>query len=422
MFVPSASFHRALRSKLSALGLIGVMTGAVGTWAEEKWGPSTAVFEFRDSGAQASWRSNTVIGDPQVHTARAKETLLDIARRYHLGYLEIIRANPKVDPWLPEAGSAIPIPSQWILPNGPRRGLVLNIPEMRLYYYLGDSRVMTFPLGVGVEGQDTPQGLYRIGEKRSDPVWHVPPSIQKEMEKPVKSVPPGPDNPLGKYWMRLSSTSYGIHGTNNPWAIGRYVTHGCIRLYPEDIEYLYTKTRARTPVRVIYQHAKVGFKRGQPYFQVYRHRGYTDAELMKDLIQQTWNLGIDADLRKLRRLLLNVTDGAMVPIPVKDESNRGQASVHQPAREEQPELVREQPSVRQPVRVRAVKQPVRVGFKQGKPYFQVHRHGSQSDGELMKDLIEETWRLGIDADLRKLRRLLLSVADDAPTPIPLKGE
>jgi len=307
--------------QLVVFGWLSLVTGVVAAWGQEIWEPSAQVFDYQDSGTGAAWRSDTIVGHPKVHTAKAKETLLDIARRHHLGYLEIIRANPGVDPWLPEVGARIPIPSEWILPKGPRKGLVLNIPEMRLYYYLPNSRVMTFPLGVGVEGQDTPAGRYRIGEKRTNPVWHVPPSIQKEMEQPIKRVPPGPDNPLGKYWMRLSRTSYGIHGTNNPWAIGRYVTHGCIRLYPEDIAYLYARVPPRTPVRVIYQHAKVGFRRGRPYFQVYRHRGYSDADLMQDLIEQTWNLGIDVDLRKLRRELLQVTEGAIVRIPLKGELN-----------------------------------------------------------------------------------------------------
>lgn len=289
--------------------------------AQEGWVPSTEVFEYRDGRPPGMRQPETIIGRPRVYTARAKETLLDIARRHHLGYLEITRANPEVDPWLPGPGSEIWIPSEWILPDAPRQGLVLNIPEMRLYYYLPGSRVMTFPLGVGVEGQDTPPGKYLIGEKRTDPVWHVPPSIQKEMENPVKTVPAGPDNPLGKYWMRLSGTSFGIHGTNNPWAIGRYVTHGCIRLYPEDIEYLYGQVRPRTPVRVIYQHAKVGFRNGKPHFQVYRHRGYSDSQLMQDLIERTWELGIDADLRKLRQLLLRVAEGSVVPIPLKGEVN-----------------------------------------------------------------------------------------------------
>ena len=212
---------------LMVCGLAAFAPPSVGS----PWEPGTTVFEYRESSEDGPDRSldSTIIGSPATHVAKFKDTLLDIARLNHLGYQELKRANPGVDPWLPDDGARVTIPAQWILPEAPREGLVLNIPEMRLYYYLPGSRVMTFPLGVSVDGQETPAGLYRIGQKRTNPVWYVPVSIQAEMEHPRKTVPPGPDNPLGKYWMRLSHTTYGIHGTNNPWAIGRRVTP---RLHP----------------------------------------------------------------------------------------------------------------------------------------------------------------------------------------------
>lgn len=297
---------------------------AFAPWAAGyEWTPGSTVFEYREPAEGGEDRSlgSTIIGTPGTHLAKAKDTLLDIARLHHLGYRELRRANPDTDPWLPGAGTRVTIPARWILPAGPRKGLVLNMPEMRLYRYLPDSRVMTFPLGVGVEGQETPTGKYRIGEKRTNPTWYVPVSIQEEMEVPRKIVPPGPDNPLGKYWMRLSSTTYGIHGTNNPWAIGRRVTHGCIRLYPEDIAYLYPQLSQGTPVRVIYQHAKVGVRNGNAYFQIYRDGGMGDGvvgdgELMADIIRQATELELRADLRKVRELLFEVADGAMTPLPL----------------------------------------------------------------------------------------------------------
>ena len=284
-----------------------------------EWKPGDTVFEYREPSGEGAdpQAGSTIIGTPRTHVAQTKDTLLDIARFHHLGYREIVLANPGVDPWLPGTGSRIDIPSRWILPRGPRKGLVLNVAEMRLYYYLPDSRVMTFPLGVGVYGQETPAGEYLIGQKRTNPTWYVPKSIQAEMEHPRKVVPPGPDNPLGKYWMRLSHTTYGIHGTNNPWAIGRRVTHGCIRLYPEDIAYLYPKVPEGTPVRVIYQHAKVGLMEGKAYFQVYRDGRASDTELMADLIRQIIDLKLSADLRKVREMLLDLPDGAMTPLPVR---------------------------------------------------------------------------------------------------------
>ena len=286
----------------------------------DPWEPGTTVFEYRESSEGGPDRSldSTIIGSPATHVAKFKDTLLDIARLNHLGYQELKRVNPGVDTWLPGEGTRVTIPAQWILPEAPREGLVLNIPEMRLYYYLPGSRVMTFPLGVGVDGQETPAGSYRIGQKRTNPVWYVPVSIQAEMEHPRKTVPPGPDNPLGKYWMRLSHTTYGIHGTNNPWAIGRRVTHGCIRLYPEDIAFLYPRVPKDTPVRVTYQHAKVGVRDGKAYFQIYRDGKAGDGELMAALIRQIRELNLDADLRKVRELLLELPDGAMTPLPPRE--------------------------------------------------------------------------------------------------------
>ena len=304
-----------LCAALAVVGLAVLVPPSMGY----EWKPGDTVFEYREPSGDGPGgeHASTIIGAPRTHLAQSRDTLLDIARLHHLGYREAERANPGVDRWLP-GGSLINIPSQWILPRGPRKGLVLNIAEMRLYYYLPDSRVMTFPLGVGVEGQETPAGEYRIGEKRTNPTWYVPKSIQAEMERPRKVVPPGPDNPLGKYWMRLSSTTYGIHGTNNPWAIGRRVTHGCIRLYPEDIAYLFPRVPKGTPVRVIYQHAKVGLMEGKAYFQVYRDGRASDTELMADLIRQILELKLRVDLRELREMLVELPDGAMTPLPLRE--------------------------------------------------------------------------------------------------------
>ena len=310
-----------LCATLMVCGLVAFALPSFGS----PWRPSTTVFEYHESPAAETDRSldSTIIGSPTIHHAKFKDTLLDIARLNHLGYRELKRANPGVDPWLPGDGTPVALPSRWILPHAPREGLVLNIPEMRLYYYLPGSKVMTFPLGVGREGQNTPAGEYRIGQKRTDPVWYVPKSIQEEMEHPRKMVPPGPNNPLGKYWMRLSHTSYGIHGTNNPWAIGRRVTHGCIRLYPEDIAFLYPRVPKDTPVRVIYQHAKVGVDKGKAYFQIYRYGIADDGQLMADLMRQIAGLNLRVDLREVRRLLLGLPDGIMTPLPPRESLTSG---------------------------------------------------------------------------------------------------
>lgn len=288
----------------------------------ELWLPNNEVFSYREpSEAKNPAQANTMIGKSSHHRVEKDETLLDIARRYHLGYQEMVHANPGVDPWVPIVGEEINIPSIWILPRQRSQGVVLNIPEMRLYYYLPDSKVMTFPLGVGMEGWKTPPGKFWIGEKRKNPVWYVPASIQEEMEEPRKLIPPGPDNPLGSYWMRLSATAYGIHGTNNPWAVGRYVTHGCIRLYPEDIAFLYPRVPPKTPVEIIYQRTKIGLKAGKAYFQIYRHPDTEDTVLLSELIQQVRELELVVDLRAMRELLRTARNGALLPVPIKSNDN-----------------------------------------------------------------------------------------------------
>ncbi len=302
-------------TEIAALVVLLLFTALSST---EEWRPSKEVYYYRfpENYVQGGPSITTIIGREQEHTVKKGETLLDLAREYHLGYEELLEANPGVDPWVPAAGLKIKIPSVWILPNTPARGLVLNIPEMRLYYYLSDSSVVTFPLGIGMEGWEIPAGNYSIGEKRVDPAWHVPPSIRREMEVPRSVVPPGPNNPLGRYWMRLSATSYGIHGTNNPWAVGRRVTHGCIRLYPEDIAFLFPRVPAKTPVRIVYQFAKVGTRSGSSYFQVYRFNGKAgDEDLLSQMIRQLHHLKLAVDLRRLRDLLREAPNGTLIQIP-----------------------------------------------------------------------------------------------------------
>lgn len=213
-----------------------------------------------------------VIGGLQVAVARDEDTLSDIARRYNLGYDEIVAANPGVDPWLPGVGTAIVLPTQFVLPPVPRRGLVLNLASMRLFYFPQPepgqpAEVVTHPIGIGREGWETPLGDFHITEKREQPTWTVPASVLKEHAEagdplpPV--VPPGADNPLGAYAMRLSLPSYLIHGTNQPWGVGMRVSHGCVRLYPEDIARLFPAVALDTPVTIINEPYLAGWRDGQ---------------------------------------------------------------------------------------------------------------------------------------------------------------
>ncbi|HET7755918.1 MAG TPA: L,D-transpeptidase family protein [Steroidobacteraceae bacterium] len=219
-----------------------------------------------------------IVGVVQMVTAGKDDTLTDIARRFNVGYDEILRANPKVDPWLPGEGREIVVPTQFILPNAPHQGIVINIAAMRIYYYPpakhGEPQVvLTHPIGIGKVGWSTPQGVTKIVRRQKDPTWRVPVSVRKEHHdngedlEPV--IGPGPDNPLGKYAFYLQWPSYLIHGTNKPAGVGLRSSHGCIRLYPEDIEQLYNMVPVGTEVRVVNQPFVFGWQGGQLYMQPY---------------------------------------------------------------------------------------------------------------------------------------------------------
>ena len=221
-----------------------------------------------------------MFGDVETITAFGEDTLPDLARRYGLGYEEILRANPGVDTWLPGEGTAIVIPGQRILPPGPREGIVVNLPEHRLYYYpkvrKGETPyVITYPVSIGKMDWSTPLGRTRVIDKRKNPTWSPPESVRKEHEErgdPLpKLVKAGPDNPLGAYAMRLDihPGAYLIHGTNNPIAVGMAITHGCIRMYPEDIEALFPLVPVNTPVWLINEPVKVARVDGQVWLEVH---------------------------------------------------------------------------------------------------------------------------------------------------------
>jgi L,D-transpeptidase ErfK/SrfK len=217
-----------------------------------------------------------VIGEVKIVSARYEDTLSDIARAHHVGYEEIIRANPGVDPWLPGEGTRVIVPMQHILPDAPRKGLVLNLPEMRLYYYPPPQRgkpaeVATFPASIGRMDWSTPLGLTRVTRKVVNPVWYPPASVRAEHEAEGDELPDevaaGPDNPLGEYALYLAVPGYLIHGTNRPYGIGMRVTHGCIRMYPEDIERLFKEVPVGTPVRIVNQPHKAGWLGGVLYLE-----------------------------------------------------------------------------------------------------------------------------------------------------------
>jgi L,D-transpeptidase ErfK/SrfK len=243
---------------------------------------------------------------------RYQDTLIELARRYNLGYEELLRVNPGIDPWLPGEGTQIFIPGQRILPPGPAEGIVVNLPEHRLYYFpkaaKGEPRtVLTFPVSVGKMDWRTPLGTTRIKSKTKNPTWFPPESVRREHRErgdPLPaSVPPGKDNPLGSRAMRLDIArgSYLIHGTNNPDAVGMPVTHGCLRLYPEDVERLFDVTPVNTTVRLINEPLKMASVDGRIWLEV--HPPVDDQGQQTDATLE--------DFEKRLDLLLGVNDVAM---------------------------------------------------------------------------------------------------------------
>jgi L,D-transpeptidase ErfK/SrfK len=215
-----------------------------------------------------------VVGQDQTITTVYTDTLYDLAAKYSVDSQELIRDNPGVDPWLPGAGKKLLIPGRLILPPGPHTGIIVNLPEHRLYYFPRPRRghprvVITYPVSIGKMDWRTPLGVTHVIAKLKNPVWYVPSGVRKEHLKdgdPLPAVvPPGPDNPLGQYALRLAvgGGTYLIHGTNNPIAVGMPVTHGCVRLYPDDVAQLFPLVPVGTAVRIINDPIKVAWDDGQ---------------------------------------------------------------------------------------------------------------------------------------------------------------
>ncbi len=226
-------------------------------------------------------KSSTVVGIAKTYRVHAGESLIEIARKFDLGYNEITDANPGLDPFVPGKGALVKIPTSWILPDiAAHDSIIINLSEFRLYYFFRERKsvkVTTFPIGLGDEGFDTPVGQFKVIKKIVAPTWYVPESIKKERPGQPSVVPPGPDNPLGSHALRLSLETILIHGTNKPWGVGRRSSHGCIRLYPEDIPRLYQLVPKGMKVTVVRQPVKVGVRKDKVYIEV--HRDYQATNL-----------------------------------------------------------------------------------------------------------------------------------------------
>jgi L,D-transpeptidase ErfK/SrfK len=216
------------------------------------------------------------IGALGVHVTGREETLLDVARRYDLGFVELRAANPGIDVWLPGAQTYLLLPGLHLLPQAPRQGIVINLAEMRLYYFPPGAAVETHPIGIGRDGRLTPLGETKVVRKTANPTWHPPQSIRAEKPWLPAAVPPGPDNPLGAFTLYLGWPAYLIHGTNLPDGVGRRVSSGCVRMYPEDIAALYPKVKPGTPVTVVDQPVKLGWIDGDLHIEVHPTQAQAD--------------------------------------------------------------------------------------------------------------------------------------------------
>jgi L,D-transpeptidase ErfK/SrfK len=210
-----------------------------------------------------------ITGAVERYQAHAEDTLIDLAVQHDLGYVEIVSANPGVDPWLPGAGTEILLPKAHLFPSAPRKGIVVNLPEQRLYFYPDQGAPLTFPIGIGREGFETPLGATQVVRKKLKPTWYPGPSARADDPTLARAVPPGEDNPLGSFAMYLGLPSYLIHGTNQPYGVGRRSSRGCIRLYEQDIEQLFERVPVGTPVRMVSEQYKLGWFRGELYLEAH---------------------------------------------------------------------------------------------------------------------------------------------------------
>lgn len=272
-----------------------------------------------------------MVGTIAAINTRENDALPDIARHFGLGYNDINIANSAVSPWTPAPGSRVLLPSQFILPDSPHKGIALNLANMRLFYYpkkqLG--KVYTYPVGIGRQGWNTPMGLTSIVAKDANPSWTVPESIHREHAEKGDSLPKvvgaGPDNPLGLYAMRLGIPGYLIHGTNKPYGIGMQISHGCVQLYPEDIEVLFKKATVGMPVRIIHQPYLTAWHQDMLYLEAHEPLpkwAKDKTRLKKQVVQQLHEVSakksVTVDWEKVDRILQRA-DG--IPTPVLMQSH-----------------------------------------------------------------------------------------------------
>ena len=264
-----------------------------------------------------------IVGTIASIQTQGKDTLPDIARHFGLGYNDITIANTHLDPWLPKPNNQVILPLRFILPDAKREGIVLNLASMRLFQFPGQlpKRVITYPIGIGRSGWSTPTGLTKIIAKKENPVWRVPASIRKEHaikgDPLPRIVPSGPENPLGEYAMRLGFPSYLIHGTNKPYGVGMQISHGCVRLYPEDISVLFQHTSTGTPVRIVDQPYLLGWSNEMLFLEAHKPLQEKNNADKKILFKKLKRIAITPqtliDWQKVEKTLIQAKG---IPVPI----------------------------------------------------------------------------------------------------------
>ncbi|MGE5173258.1 MAG: L,D-transpeptidase family protein [Betaproteobacteria bacterium] len=298
-------------------------------------------------------RGEDVIGRLAIIRLESGDTLPDIARHFSLGINAISSANPGVDVWVPEAGERVLLPLSFILPDAPRKGIVINLATMRLFQYKEDGAfllVTTYPVGIGTDERPTPTGQMYVARKAARPTWHVPASIAEDHRKKgdllPKAVPPGPENPLGEYALYLSKSGYLIHGTNKPASIGLTATNGCLRLYPENVKLLFDDTPVKTPVLIVNQPYLIGQRKGVLYLEAHtppEASGALESEkLLKKLRAIEKKARRTLDWKKVKEVQ---AEARGIPVPIFELRQGSHMEVAKPVEVEHPERLYGKPEI-----------------------------------------------------------------------------
>jgi L,D-transpeptidase ErfK/SrfK len=297
------------------------------------------------------------IGEMDTYRATYEDTFVHVARDYNLGYVEMRAANPNVDPWIPGAGTKLVLPMRHILPDAPREGIVINIPEMRLYAYInGDNEPSSFPIGVGREGLSTPMGKTTIVRKTEGPIWRPTERMRREKPELEAVVHPGPDNPMGTHAMYLGWPQYAIHGTNKPFGIGRRSSSGCIRMYPESIIELYDRIPEGTKVMVVNQPIKLAWIDDELFIEA--HPTVEQANAMEETGVIAENKMTEKDMEQIIKAAGGYKDRirwAAVRTAVRERLGYPVSIARRPSLEVEPEVSAEEEAVSEALEQKPIK-------------------------------------------------------------------